>query len=399
MRIFAIVSHTFERIGASADFLAWIRLALSASILSAVDISAKLYLLSKSGSFSDISDRVVCEFLTQAAPTVVQICCCKLLKATENPSPQAVWQLLQFLPHCPTPHALKAFHSIAQRNISCLSGTRDITAFLAQDIIERWGSTEETVKVNLSILKRIIPNCPDAISPAFVHFLAVLLQSEPFAFNATLGKICTVVIQLSADVPCEIVNAMIMSVSIIPQRLRTFAVALMAFISLHPDVFCRMEVSEILINLCLTAIAEDQSAPIRICDLIAFIIQIDQYVDCSRILEFCSWEAESPQLLLGMADILASVFFTRRITINTELIFLVLQNGFAVRRYDRQLLIAGLLTLAETDSENAPWYLANARGLSAFEENLESRLPISLEDLPNYPFPAPVQRITFSVPI
>jgi hypothetical protein len=153
MRIFAIICSGFAKL---VTFHAW--------VLGAIEISTKQYLLSKCcHSFPEICDSLVCELLNEHSPLVVQICCCKLLKSMGMASPQAIAQFLQFLPQCPTWHAMKALHAIGCWNFHYLASVSEIVLFIAENIIDRWRKADDRARRNLRFLRQILQCCPDYV--------------------------------------------------------------------------------------------------------------------------------------------------------------------------------------------------------------------------------------------
>jgi hypothetical protein len=405
MRIFAITAKSFAKAGMLESFTAWAAFALKSPISSAVEISTKLYLLSKCcHAFPEICDSILCDFLTEHSPVVVQICCCKLLKSMAGASTQTLEQFFHFLPQCPTSHAIKALHAIARRDIRALSSASELVPFIARDIVDRWNSSAETVKHNLVLLKQIVQVYPESIvCRQFLHFLVTLIENGESPFDSKIGKLCAQVLQTVQSGSVELIQTILVSIGATPIRLSPFAIAILAFISVSPEDFCLLRVSQALVDLSLAWLWQGGSSPIRICDLVAFIVQVDETVDCSGVLEFCAIDTNSPQLLLGIADILASILYTKRAIINPEPIWVVLENRWSVRVYDKRLLIAALRVLAELDEQSSPIYLHKASELYAEEQRQihnpdewarlkdELDLPISLSDLTDYPFLSPLK--------
>jgi hypothetical protein len=265
-----------------------------------------------------------------------------------------------------------------------------------QNIFERWKKSNNFVKQNLCLINQILQFYP--ISSDFVHFFETLIQFGESDFDSKLGKICAKLHEFNC-----LVEIILNCIEISPLRLKAFAIAIMAFISVAPEKFRALSVSQSLIDLALELILNDLSSPIRLCDLISFIIQIDETVDCSKILEFSADFPKFPQLMLGFAGILAAVFYSKKMSGNVEIVLAVIQNGWAVRAYDKDLLMIGLMAVGEFEEEWREWcglkvrelWGEKERQMDRNEEDLE--LPVALEKLRDYAFLAPIQQLEVSI--
>jgi hypothetical protein len=60
---------------------------------------------------------------------------------------------------------------------------------------------------------------------------------------------------------------------------------------------------------------------------------------------------EIATLMLGFVGIMAAVFYSKKKSGNVEIVFAVIQNGWAVRVYDKDLLMIELVAVGEFEEE------------------------------------------------
>ena len=382
IRLFALLSKHYLKNDIQHQFIGWVNAALKCPCQSAHEMATRLYFLRK----IDAPDEVKCAFLEQyftpQAHMVVLLCCCKLLPSLKALSvPPFMARLISFLPHCPTIHAYQCLTRLAQRVPSAISSYSGAVLqsilFDLQRCLDAEPFESEEVQEDMKTIT-IFAQVNHALPLAELILMIERCLSVTTDCDCQIAKLCQALILHQESVDPNLILVILRSMELDQFRISVFSKVFMALISRFQDSFLSLNISQGLIS---SVLALGNDITLKNLDLIAFVLQIDRSIDASKILSLLPNPDslhEHPDLQLGIANIVATLMYTRSIPVHPILLWII-EQGYCARSYDKCLAIAALRQCGQTDL------------IRTVEHSPQSPLPAALMFLKDYRFPAPVQ--------
>lgn len=398
-----------------------------------VEISSKIYLILRSLDSGLIDDSYLIELFFEyfdIPNDVIHSLLCKIVCKMNSFVQEIPIKICLFLPTCHNLSALKALNNISKKQPEILIDTCESIIMFNKTCIEKeFNSLEEDeddvdsgkIYYNLKIMSvfkeqfiQIVPL--EEITWIIDHILRYNFNEDTL-YDSIIKFINGIFEECSKYENEE--NYFLISQNIMmcilqildniewkSEFIDIYSEIFLFPISNNKIMFLSLEASSTLIELCINIMNSNDPPILDLCDIISFIVQIDQSVDSEDLIQFClnvfSQESfDNPLILLGSSDILASIIVTRNdcSKIPSSIFLSLIENNFYVRIYDKHLTAAALLFYEDESlklaSEELNKQELNQKNMSEddYEEYLdELNLPISIkESFKDYPFPAPIQ--------
>lgn len=442
MRIFGYLSSS--NISLNEDFIE-IRQSLIESVLpikfeNLIETSSKIYLILNSMNSVLYDESFLINLFFEYfddSNDVIRSLLCKIVRKMKSFVPEIPLKILEFFPICQNLSALKALNHISLTQPEVLFDISETLVSINTESIQiEFNSIEEEdenddadidsgkINCNLTILSTFVEQFLNLIPlEEIISIVDHLLKydfNEDTLYNSITNFINGIFQECSNNESEENYNFIFQQIMICVLNnleisetknyfIESYGLVFLFAISKNRNMFLNLEVSSSLIDCCIEILNSDcDRLPILIlCDIISYIIQVDQSIDCDALAQLSihvlSEDNDNNLFDLGFSDILASIIISKNDCgqIPPDFFISLMEKKFYARIYDK-FLTAKALTIFNDESLNkaANELLEQAMNQNKLSENDicrildELSLPVSISETyveGDYSFPAPIQ--------